>query len=152
MQSKAKTVNEYLKSLPPDRQAVMKKLRGLVVKNIPKGFEEVMQYGMIGYVVPHNLYPAGYHTNPNEPLPFICLASQKNHIAFYHMMIYQGELHDWFVSEWKKVSTKKLDMGKSCIRFKNPEDIPLSLIVELVSKVKPAQWIEAYQKSVKRKK
>ncbi|QOI98719.1 MAG: DUF1801 domain-containing protein [Flammeovirgaceae bacterium] len=152
MQSKAKTVNEYLKSLPPDRQAVMKKLRRLVADTIPKGFEEVMQYGMIGYVVPHKLYPAGYHTNPNEPLPFICLASQKNHIALYHMMVYQGKLHDWFVSEWKKVSSRKLDMGKSCIRFKNPDDIPFPLIKELVSKVTPAQWIEVYQKSVNRKK
>lgn len=151
MQSKAKTVKQYLDSLPPDRQEVMKKLRNLIVKNLPKGFEEVMQYGMIGYVVPHKLFPKGYHTNPKEPLPFICLASQKNYIALYHMMVYQGPLHDWFVTEWKKVSDKKLDMGKSCIRFKNPNDIPFDLIGKLVSKVKPGQWIEAYEKALNKK-
>lgn len=138
-------------SIPADRREVMKKLRSLIVKNLPKGFEEVMQYGMIGYVVPHKLYPKGYHVNPKEPLPFICLASQKNHIALYHMMVYQGALHDWFVDEWSKVSERKLDMGKSCIRFKNPTEIPFTLIGKLVSKIKPEQWIEAYEKSLKRK-
>lgn len=150
MQSKAKTVNEYIESLPADRQAVIKKLRNLIVKSMPKGFEEVMQYGMIGYVVPHKLYPKGYQTNSKEPLPFICLASQKNYIALYHMMIYQGALHDWFVAEWKKVSHRKPDMGKSCIRFKYPKEIPFNLISKLVAKVKPVQWIEVYEKALKR--
>lgn len=147
MQSKAKTVTEYISSLPPDRAKAIKALRNEIRKNLPAGFEEVMQYGMIGYVVPHKLYPAGYHTNPKEPLPFICLASQKNYIALYHMMVYQGALHDWFLKAWKESTDKKLDIGKSCIRFKRPGDIPFKLIGELASKATPADWIKAYEMS-----
>ncbi len=148
MQSKAKTVNAYIKSLPPPRAEAISAIRKAILSNLPKGFEEIMQYGMIGYVVPHKLYPKGYHANPKEPLPFMCLASQKNYFALYHMMMYQGVLHDWFVEEWKKLSDKKLDMGKSCIRFKNPNDIPLDLIGKLASKVKPMQWVAVYEKSL----
>jgi Domain of unknown function (DU1801) len=147
MQSKAKTVNEYIESLPDDRKQIISDMRNVILKNLPKGFEETMQYGMISYVVPHKIYPAGYHTNPKDALPFISLASQKNHIALYHMAVYQGALHDWFLGAWKKVTDKKLDMGKACIRFKKPDDVPLKLIGELSGKVTPKQWIDMYEKT-----
>ncbi|HRG10008.1 MAG TPA: DUF1801 domain-containing protein [Cyclobacteriaceae bacterium] len=150
MQSKAKTVDEYLSTLPDDRAEIISALRKTIKKNLPKGFEETMQYGMISYVVPHLLYPAGYHTNPKDALPFISIASQKNHIAVYHMTVYEGTLHDWFVKEFKKHSDKKLDMGKSCIRFKKPDDVPVKLFGELATKVKPKEWIEIYEKTLKR--
>ena len=150
MQSKAETVADYLTTLPDERAEIMAALRSEIKKNLPKGFEETMQYGMISYVVPHKLYPAGYHCNPKEALPFMSLASQKNHIAIYHMAVYQGALHDWFVKEFKKHSSKKLDMGKSCIRFKKADDVPVKLFGELAKKVKPKEWIEMYEKSLKR--
>jgi hypothetical protein len=149
MQSKATTVPAYIDSLPADRKQVMVALRKAILKNLPKGFEEVMSYGMIGYVVPHKLYPAGYHCDPKLPLPFINMASQKNYISFYHMGLYDGELLNWFREEWKKVSTKKLDMGKCCVRFKKPEEVPVDLLGELVSKVTPKQWIDYYQTQIK---
>jgi uncharacterized protein YdhG (YjbR/CyaY superfamily) len=151
MQSKAKTVAEYLSTLPDDRAEVIAALRNAIRKNLPTGFEETMQYGMISYVVPHVLYPSGYHTNPTDALPFISIASQKNHIAVYHMTVYQGKLHDWFVNEFKKYSDKKLDMGKSCIRFKKPDDVPVKLFGELAKKVKPIEWIELYEQTIKKK-
>jgi hypothetical protein len=120
MQSKAQSVSEYLETLPDERAEIIAALRKEIKSNLPKGFEETMQYGMISYVVPHTIYPAGYHCNPQDALPFMSIASQKNHIAVYHMAIYQGLLHDWFVKEGRKYSDKKLDMGKSCIRFKKP--------------------------------
>jgi len=150
MQSKAKTVDEYLETLPDDRAEIIAALRKVINKNLPKGFEETMQYGMISYVVPHTLYPEGYHTNSKDALPFISIASQKNHIAVYHMTVYEGALHDWFVKEFKKHSDKKLDMGKSCIRFKKPDDVPVKLFGELATKVKPKEWIEIYEKTIKR--
>jgi hypothetical protein len=150
MQSKAKTVDEYLSTLPDERAEIITALRKEIKRNLPKGFEETMQYGMISYVVPHKLYPAGYHANPKDALPFISIASQKNHIAVYHMAVYEGVLHDWFLKEWKKYSDKKLDMGKSCIRFKKPDDIPVKLFGALASKVKPTEWIEMYEKNIKR--
>lgn len=149
MQSKAKTVNEYLASLPDDRAEVIAAVRKEILNNLPKGFEETIQYGMISYVVPHKLYSSGYHANPKDALPFISLASQKNHIALYHMAVYAGPLHDWFVKEWKKVTDKKLDMGKSCIRFKKPEDVPVKLIGKLSAKMTPKQWIEKYESAKK---
>jgi uncharacterized protein YdhG (YjbR/CyaY superfamily) len=145
MQSKAKTVNEYIEEFPPERKAVISALRKTIKKNIPKGFEEVMSYGMIGYVVPHKLYSAGYHCDPKLPLPFINVASQKNHIAVYHMGLYRGNLFDWFQDQWNEISTKKLDIGKACIRWKKPEDVPIELIGELVSKITPQQWIKLYE-------
>ncbi len=148
MQSKAKTADEYIATLPDDRAEIIAALRKEIKKNLPRGFEETMQYGMISYVVPHKLYPAGYHTNPKDALPFMSIASQKNHIAVYHMAVYEGALHDWFVKEWKKVSGKKLDMGKSCIRFKKPEDVPVKLIGALASKLTPKQWISMYEESI----
>lgn len=147
MQSKAATVEEYIKSLPEDRAEQVSAIRKVIKKNLPKGFEETMQYGMISYVVPHKLYPAGYHAKPTDALPFVSFASQKNFIALYHMAVYQGKLHDWFVSEWKKASDKKLDMGKACIRFKKFEDVPMNLIGELMTKITPTQWIELYEKA-----
>lgn len=150
MQSKAKTADEYILTLPDERAEIIAALRNEIKKNLPKGFEETMQYGMISYVVPHKLYPAGYHTNPKDALPFMSVASQKNHIAVYHMAVYEGPLHDWFVKEWKKYSDKKLDMGKSCIRFRKPEDIPVKLFGALASQLKPKEWIEIYEKTIKR--
>ena len=151
MQSKAKTVTEYLAHLPDDRKKVITALRNAFKKNLPKGFEEMMNYGMIGFVVPHKLYPAGYHATPQLPLPFVNIASQKNHIAVYHMGM-QGDLREWFEKEWKKHSEKKLDMGGSCIRFKKAEDVPLKLFTELAKKMTPKDWIEKYESYLKNRK
>jgi uncharacterized protein YdhG (YjbR/CyaY superfamily) len=141
---------EYIKSLPDDRQIPFQKLREIILKNLPEGFEETISYGMIGYVVPHSLYPNGYHCNSNLPLPFINIASQKNFIAFYHMGIYADKkLFDWLVSEFPKHSNLKLDMGKSCIRFKKMNQIPYQLLGELVSKITPTVWIEKYENILK---
>lgn len=151
MQSKAATVDEYMKQLPEDRKAVMEKLRKVIKKNLPKGFQECIGYGMIGYVVPHSKYPAGYHCDPKQPLPFMSIASQKNFIAVYHMGIYgSAELLQWFTEAHAKASPKKLDMGKSCIRYKKPEDIPFELVGELAAKITPDEWIAMYEKAYKR--
>lgn len=150
MQSKATTVDAYIAELPPDRQEAMTKLRKEIKKNLPKGFAEVMSYGMIGYVVPYSLYPAGYHCTPELPLPFAGLASQKNAVTFYHMGVYANPvLLKWFTDEYAKAGVGKLDMGKSCIRFKKPENIPYKLIGELAGKMTPQQWIELYEKKYK---
>ena len=148
MQSKADTVALYVESLPDDRKEIINQLRKVINKNLPKGFSEIMNYGMIGYVVPHSLYPAGYHCDPKLPLPFLGLASQKNNISFYHMGIYADpKLLDWFTKNYAKDVTGKLDMGKSCIRFKKPEKIPFKLIGELVSKMTVKEWIALYEKN-----
>ena len=153
MQSKVKTVKEYIDSLPEDRKNAVLKLRQSVKKNLPKGFKEEMSYGMIGYVVPHSLYPEGYHCNPKLPLPFINIASQKNFIALYHMGVYSDKkLLDWFTKEWKKQTDLKLDMGKSCIRFKKIDRIPYELMGILASKMTPGNWIKLYESSIKRNK
>ena len=148
MQSKSKTATEYIKTLPRDRAEVIGNVREEILKNLPEGFEETMQYGMITYVVPHKLYPAGYHVKPTDQLPLMSLASQKNHIALYHMAVYEGKLRDWFVDEWMKISDKKLDIGKACIRFKKAEDVPVKLIGKLASKMTPKQWIKIYEEKV----
>lgn len=146
MQSKATSVEQYITELPEDRQKAINELRKVIKKNMPKGFQETMNYGMIGYVVPHSKYPAGYHCNPKDPLPFMNIASQKNSINVYHMGIYaNSKLLKWFTNEHAKASSKKLDMGKSCIRYKKPEDIPYILIGELASKMTPQEWIEMYE-------
>ncbi len=151
MQSKASTPDEYFATLPEDRRDAMAQLRKVIKKNLPKGFQEVMNYGMPGYVVPHKNYPSGYHCDPKLPLPFLGLASQKNSINFYHMGIYADpKLLKWFTTEFPKHSKKKLDMGKSCVRFKKPEDIPFDLLGELVSKMSPQDWIALYEKNLKR--
>ena len=152
MQSKAGTVDEYISELPKDRQEAITKLRKEIKKNLPKGFKEGMGYGMMGYSVPHSIYPAGYHCDPKLPLPFMGLASQKNFIAVYHMGIYADpKLMKWFTDAYAKVVPGKLDMGKSCIRFKKPEHIPVKLIGELASKMTVEDWINMYEKNLKRK-
>jgi hypothetical protein len=151
MQSTASSPAEYIAEMPEERQAAFKKLRAVVKKNLPKGFTEEMTYGMIGFVIPHKKYPAGYHCDPKQPLPFMSIASQKNFIAVYHMGVYSmPDMYKWFVDKHAKVSTKKLDMGKSCIRYKKPEDIPFELIGELASKITAEKWIEWYEKMIKR--
>lgn len=151
MTSTATTVQEYLDQLPDDRKDVMNSLRKVIQDNLPEGFTETISYGMIGYVVPHSLYPAGYHCDPKLPLPFISIASQKNFVALYHMGMYADQkLLDWFTAEYPKHNKAKLDMGKSCVRFKKPEHIPFQLIGELVSKVTPEQWISLYESNFKR--
>ena len=148
MQSAAVTTEQYLKELSPDRLEAMTKLRKEILKNLPKGFEEEMTYGMIGYVVPHSLYPPGYHCDPKLPLGFMSMASQKNFVAVYHMGIYgDKKLYDWFVNEYAKSTTAKLDMGKSCIRFKKMETIPYKLIGELAGKLTVQQWIDMYERN-----
>lgn len=152
MQSKAKTVNQYIESLNDERQLAISSIRKVILKNIPKGFSEVMGYGMVGYVVPHSIYPNGYHCDPKLPLPFFDIASQKNYISIYHLGLYNGKLLDWFTNQWKIKSNKKLNMGKCCIRFKKLEDIPLDLIGELVSKISVEDWIKTYEKEIKKVK
>lgn len=152
MRIEASTVEEYMNNVPEDRKKVMTELHKTILTNLPKGFEVGFSYGMMGYAVPHKLYPAGYHCDPKQPLPFIGIASQKNFIALYHMGIYADpKLLKWFTTEFPKHSTKKLDMGKSCIRFKKPEDVPLKLIGELASKMTPKDWITLYESAFKKK-
>jgi hypothetical protein len=147
MTSAAISPDEYLASLPGDRKEAMQRLRDTIKKNLPKGFYEEMAFGMLSYVVPHSKYPAGYHCNPKQALPLLSLASQKNFIALYHMGVYaMPELLNWFTSEYPQNSTAKLDMGKSCIRFKKPEQIPYALIGELMKKLTPDEWIAVYEK------
>ncbi|MFY8065658.1 MAG: DUF1801 domain-containing protein [Flavobacterium sp.] len=151
MQSKATTPEQYLSELPEDRKEAMLKLRNAIKENLPQGFEEVISYGMLGYVVPHSIYPSGYHCDPKLPLPFINLASQKNFIALYHMGIYANKnLESWFVSEYPKHVKTKLDMGKSCIRFKKMDDIPFDFIGELAAKVSVEDWILNYEKAFRK--
>jgi hypothetical protein len=151
MQIKAKSVNEYLKKVPKERVEYFKKLRKTILENLPKGFDEQLNYGMIGYVVPHDIYPDGYHCDPKLPLPFANIASQKNFIAFYHSGIYaKPELLDWFVKEYPKHTDAKLDMGKSCVRFKNMDKIPYDLIGKLMHKMSVNDWIKLYEKNIKK--
>lgn len=149
--NKPSTPEAYIAKLADDQKNAIIKLRNTILKNIPKGFKEEMSYGMIGYVVPHQLYPNGYHCNPKLPLPFLSIAAQKNFIAFYHMGIYaQPELLNWFVNEYPKHSHTKLDMGKSCIRFKKPEHIPYELLGQLCKKITVQDWINIYEKNLKK--
>ena len=151
MTSAATTVDQYINEAPDDRREALQKLRNVILENLPEGFQEVMGYGLPGFVVPHSIYPKGYHCDPKQPLPFMGFASQKNSINFYHMCIYANpELHDWFVAEYPKYSKQKLDMGKSCIRFKKPDNIPFELIGELVKKISVDQWIATYESAFKK--
>ncbi len=148
MKAQGTTVEDILKNLPEDRLQPFNKLHEVIVKNLPEGFEAAISYGGLGYVVPHAIYPAGYHCKPEEPLPFAGLSSQKASINFYHMGIYaEPKLLEWFVNEYPKHSKQKLDMGKSCVRFKKMEDIPYELIAELMQKISVAQWIERYEEN-----
>jgi hypothetical protein len=151
MNAIGKTVDEILTNLPSDRVEPFNKLHDVIIKNLPKGFEAAISYGGLGYVVPHTLYPAGYHCKPIEPLPFAGIASQKNSINFYHMGIYSDpKLLNWFVSEYPKHSKQKLDMGKSCVRFKKLGEIPYTLIGELMKKMSVKDWIDFYETTLKK--
>jgi hypothetical protein len=151
MQATAKTADEYIASLPEDRKEAMVKLRTVFLKNLPEGFSEGMGYGMLGYSVPHSRYPKGYHCDPKQPLPFLSIASQKGFIAVYHMGIYADKaLLDWFVVSYPKHCKTKLDMGKSCIRFKKMEDIPYALLAELATRMGVEDWISTYEAAFKK--
>jgi len=152
MTIKANSPSDYIAQIPEaERREALEKLRKIILENIPDGFQEVMIYGTIGYVVPHRLYPAGYHCDPKLPLPFVNIAAQKHFVALYHMGIYANPaLLDWFTTEYSKHWTIKLDMGKSCIRFKKPEQIPYALIGELLQKMTVGDWIETYELSLRR--
>lgn len=151
MKVKAETPEQYIEQLSEERQIAVGQLRKTILNNLPKGFSETISYEMIGFVVPHSIYPNGYHCDPKQPLPFISIASQKNYIALYHMGLYANtELLKWFTDEFPKHSKSKLDMGKSCIRFKKPDQIPIELIGELCSKMSTEKWIEIYETNLKR--
>lgn len=151
MQIKANTPEEYIAQLPVEKKGAMIKLREIILENLPSGFSETINYGMIGYVVPHALYPKGYHCDPAQALPFLNIAAQKDFIALYHMGLYADEsLLKWFISAYSQYSKTKLDMGKSCVRFKKPDQIPYVLIGELVSKMTVDHWISIYEKQPKR--
>jgi uncharacterized protein YdhG (YjbR/CyaY superfamily) len=145
------TVQDYIAELPAERKEAVEKLRQTIADHLPIGFEETLGYGMIAYVVPKTTYSAGYHCGKDLPLPFINIASQKNFIALYHMGIYANpDLLNWFVAQYPKHCSAKLDMGKSCIRFKKLDQIPYQLIAELVDKISPQQWIAVYEEQFKR--
>ncbi|QGY43602.1 DUF1801 domain-containing protein [Maribellus comscasis] len=151
MKYNVSTPEEYIKQVPEDRKKAIQKLRSVIKKNLSEGFEEGISYGMIGYYVPHTIYPDGYHCTPELPLPFMSIASQKNSINLYHSGMYaDSKLYDWFVSEYKKHTTQKLDMGKSCIRFKNIDEIPYKLIGQLCTKMSVKQWIALYECRIKK--
>ncbi len=149
----ASSVAEYLDNIPDSQKDIVNIILKAIRKNIPKGFEECINYGMIGWVVPHSLYSPGYHCDPKLPLPFLSLAAQKNSVNVYHMGIYADtELFDWFIGTYETLGLKKLDIGKSCMRFKKTEDVPLELLSELVSKINPSQWIKLYEKAFRSSK
>lgn len=151
MKYEATTPEEYIAQLPEERKEVIEKLRKIIKENLPEGFEEGINYNMLGYYVPHAVYPDGYHCDPKLPLPFMNLASQKNSVNLYHSGIYANpEIHDWFVAEYPKYAKRKLDMGKSCIRFKKMDDIPYELIATLCQKISVEDWIATYEKNVKK--
>ncbi|APZ45687.1 hypothetical protein BW723_04965 [Polaribacter reichenbachii] len=152
MQYKANSPEDYISQVPEERKETLHKLRKTIKDNLPEGFEEGMQYNFISYFVPHSVYPDGYHCNPKEPLPFMSFASQKNSVNFYHSGIYANkEIYDWFVAEYPKHCKRKLDMGKSCVRFKKLAEIPYELIAELVRKISVDEWINTYETALKKK-
>lgn len=152
MKNEGNTPAEIVANCPEDRKDVMGKMRQTILESLPKGFDEGVGYGMILYFVPHTIYPAGYHCDPKQPLPFVSLASQKNFIALYHMGLYADPaLLSWFTEKYKATVSSKLDMGKSCIRFKKMTDIPFELIGELMTKISVESWIETYEKLYKKK-
>ena len=152
MKYEASSPEEFISKIPEERKPVLQKMRDVILANLPAGFEETMSYGMIGYVVPHSIYPDGYHCTPELPLPFMNIASQKNFVALYHMGIYANEdVLKWFQTEFPKHCKRKLDMGKSCIRFKYLDDIPYELIGELTRKITVQNWIDTYESAIKPK-
>ncbi|HNO79873.1 MAG TPA: DUF1801 domain-containing protein [Phycisphaerae bacterium] len=151
MQNKATTVKEYLDALPEDRRKALEAVRKVIKANLDKGYQEGIQYGMIGYFVPHKIYPNGYHCDPKQPLPFASIASQKNHMAIYMMCVYSDpKLQEWFQKAWAKTG-KKLDMGKSCVRFKKIEDVPLEVVGEAIKRVSLKKYVDHYESVVKTK-
>lgn len=151
MKASGTTVEEILENIPEDRKEAFQRLHEVIVSHLPRGFEPGISYGGLGYVVPHTLYPNGYHCKPSEPLPFAGIASQKNSINFYHMGMYsKPELYDWFVSEFPKHSKQKLDIGKSCVRFKKADDIPFELIGALMTQMSMEEWISLYETRLKK--
>ena len=151
MQYQASTTKEYIDQLPEERKVPVTRIKKILEEHLPEGFQEGMLYKMPAFYVPHSKYPDGYHCNPKDPLPFVNVASQKNFVALYHMGLYaKKELHDWFVAEYPKHCKYKLDMGKSCIRFKKMEDIPYDLITELAGKMTANEWIEIYESAIKK--
>lgn len=143
--------DEYIASLPEDRQEPMQQLRDAIAQHIDKDYKECIAYGMIGYVVPHSIFPAGYHCDPKLPLGYMNIASQKTGITVHHLGLYMNKgLTDWFVAEYPKHTTAKLDLGKGCIRFRKPDQIPFELIGQLAGKLSVRQWIEHYEKALKR--
>ena len=152
MRIEADSPKAYIDQLPEERKVAMTKLRQVILENLPEGFQETMSYGMIGYVIPHSVYPPRYHADPKLPLPFINLASQKNHVALYHMGLYADkELLNWFETEYAKKASTRLDMGKSCVRFKKVDAIPYELIGDLVKRMGAEQWITLYEKNIRKK-
>jgi uncharacterized protein YdhG (YjbR/CyaY superfamily) len=151
MQIPAVSIDDYISKIPEERQEIFKNIFDTINDNLPKGFTNNISYGMVGWAVPLETYPAGYHCTPGSPLPFMALASQKNFIAFYHMGMYaKPELLNWFVEEFPKHSKRKLDMGKSCVRFKKMDDIPLELIAELSKRMTVEDWINTYESNFKK--
>jgi len=151
MRIEGTTIADYISNCPEDRHNALHTLRDTIAENLPDGFSESVSQGFISYCVPHSIYPAGYHCNPKDPLPFLAIASQKNFIALYHMGLYANpELLEWFTGEYAKRVKTKLDIGKSCIRFKKPNDIPFELIGELSSKITVDEWIRIYETALKR--
>src|SRR5579883_2914695 len=141
-----KTVQQYLSSLPQDRREAINAVRKVILKNLPKGYEEQISYGMIGYVVPHSLYPAGYHCDPRQPLPMANLGSKKNHLSLHLMTVYgDAATEKWFRNAWTATG-KKLDMGKACVRFKKAEDIPLEVLGELIARVPVDKYVARVEK------
>lgn len=152
MKINVKTPEQYIEQVPLDRRNSFEMLRNVILENLPKGFSETINYGMIGYIVPFSIYPDGYQTDPRQPLPFVNIASQKNYIALHHLGLYANKkLLDWFVNEYPKYSIKKLDMGKGCVRFKDPKEIPFELIGKLISKISVTEWISIYESIIKKK-
>lgn len=151
MKANGTTVKAILANVPEERAEAFNKLHETIIENLPEGFEAAISYGGLGYVVPHSLYPSGYHCKPEEPLPFAGIASQKNSVNLYHMGIYSDpELMKWFTEEYPKHSKRKLDMGKSCIRFKKTQDIPFELIGELMKKMTVQDWVNIYESNLKK--
>lgn len=151
MKTNGNTAEDIIQNVDPAQASAFKQLHQIIVQNLPKGFEVGISYGALGYVIPHHIYPNGYHCKPSEALPFASIAAQKNSINLYHMGIYaQPSLLAWFVAEYPKHSKQKLDMGKSCIRFKKPAEIPFELIAQLMQKMSVQDWIKLYETEIKK--
>jgi hypothetical protein len=152
MQSKATSVSEYIAALPHERRAAIEAVRRVILANLDDDYEEGMQYGMIGYYVPHHVFPPGYHCDPRQPLPFACLAAQKNHVSLHLMGLYlgcgegqdEGDEVRWFRDAWARTG-KKLDMGKSCVRFRRADDVALEVVGEAIRRLPARTYIARYR-------